>query len=287
MKQKNKLPLKAFFCLLLALLCNAIYAQLSSFNLTATPTPQTCLGNGALNFTVTGATAGAAIEFEVYLLPDTSQPVTTVTTLTATGLVSGNYSVVATQSLNGQSNSVTATATIADDTIPFAYTTTIVNANCQQGGSITVSITSGTASAYEIISGPQTFPQQVSNVFNGLQAGQYQLRVYDSCGDALVTTVMITQPAAAITINEPNSSQGALASCNTIGINYVFFSQSGADIAFPVTIQYTVHPPGGGAPAVINDAMAEGFISNYVVKEIPLISKLRMPVATSLKKRII
>ncbi|MHA3787365.1 gliding motility-associated C-terminal domain-containing protein [Flavobacterium hauense] len=269
MKQKNKLPLKAFLCLLLALLCNAIYAQLSSFNLTATPTPQTCLGNGALSFTVTGATAGAAIEFEVYLLPNTSQPVTTVTTLTATGLVSGNYSVVATQSLNGQSNSATATATIADDTIPFAYTTTIVNANCQQGGSITVSITSGTASAYEIISGPQTFPQQVSNVFNGLQAGQYQLRVYDSCGDALVTTVTITQPAAAITINEPNSSQGALASCNTIGINCVFFSQSGADIAFPVTIQYTVHPPGGGAPAVINDAMAEGFISNYVVKEIP------------------
>lgn len=269
MKQKNKLPLKTFLCLLLAFLCNTIYAQLSPFSLTVTGTAQTCLGNGALNFTVSGATPGAAMEFEVYLLPNTTQPVTTVTTLTASGLVSGSYSVVATQTFNGQSNSATATAVIVDNTIPFSYSTDIVNAGCQEGGSITVLTTSGTASAYEIISGPETFPQQASNVFSGLLAGQYQVRVYDSCGDALVTTVTITQQAAQINISQPNSTMGAMASCNTIEVNYIFSTISDVGIAFPVTIQYTVHPPGGGAPVIINETIATGYTSNFVAKEIP------------------
>jgi gliding motility-associated-like protein len=210
------------------------------------------------------------MEFEVYLLPNTTQPVTTVTALMATGLVSGDYKVVATQTLNGNSNTATATATIIDNSIPFAYTTSVVNVNCQIEGSITVQVTSGTASSYEIISGPETFPQQGSNVFSGLQAGQYQVRVYDSCGDALVTTVTVAQQASQIYFTSGNSGQGALSSCTTTTIEYTFYADAaGAGIAFPVTIKYRIYPPGGGAPVIINAAMATGENANYVTLQIP------------------
>jgi hypothetical protein len=119
LKQKNQLSLKVLLCLLLTFLCHDIHAQLSPFTINVASSPQTCLGNGSLNFTVNGATPGAAMEFEVYLLPNTSQPVTTVTSMTANGLVSGDYKVVATQLLNGQSNLATATATIIDNSIPL------------------------------------------------------------------------------------------------------------------------------------------------------------------------
>lgn len=271
MKPKNRLILRALLCLLLMLFCHNIYAQLSPFSLALTPAPQTCLGNGALNFAVSGTTPGAAIEFEVYLLPNTTQPVTTVTTLSATGLVSGDYKVVATQTLSGQSNTTSANATVIDNTVPFFYTTTVVNKNCQQEGSITVVVTSGTAVSYEITSGPQTFPQQPSNVFSGLQAGQYQVRVYDSCGNALVTTVTVSQQSAQIYIGSTVTSQGALPSCTTTDISYVFFTDvaEGQNIAFPVTIKYTVHPPGGGPPVIVTGTVASGFTSNSVTEYIP------------------
>jgi gliding motility-associated-like protein len=270
MKQINKSALKVFLCFLVFFLCHDLRAQLSPFTINVTSSPQTCLGNGSLNFTVAGATTGAAMEFEVYLLPNITQPVTTVTTLSATGLVAGDYKVVATQTLNGQSNSATANATIADNTVPFSYTANVVNVNCQQEGSITVVVTSGTASAYEIISGPETFPQQTSNVFSGLQAGQYQVRVYNDCGDAFVTDVMVTQQAPQILFSTVNSFEGALPSCSTISINYSFYTLANdAGIAFPITIKYKIYPPGGGAPVIIDDAMATGNSSNYVLKEIP------------------
>jgi gliding motility-associated-like protein len=145
-----------------------------------------------------------------------------------------------------------------------------VNVNCQVQGSITIQVTSGTASYYEIISGPETFPQQSSNVFSGLQAGQYQVRVYDSCGDALVTAVTVTQQAPQIYFTGGTSGQGALPSCSTTTIGYTFYAdEAGAGIAFPVTIKYRVYPPGSATPVIINAAMATGWDSNYVQTEIP------------------
>ncbi len=269
MKTKNKLPITGLLSLLLTLLCHNAYSQLADFTIAVTPSPQTCLGNGSLNFTVTGATPGSAMEFAVYLLPNTTQPVTTVTTLSASGLVAGGYKVVATQTLGGQTNSASADATIASTIIPLEYSTAIVNATCNQGGSITVTVISGTADSYEIIAGPQIFPQQESNVFTNLQAGQYQLRVYDSCGDALVTAVQVGEQSPDITINPSGLTE--VVSCNTVNINYFFFAsaQPNGLIAFPVTITYKVYPPGGGAATLFTDVMPTGESYNYISKEIP------------------
>lgn len=269
MKTKNKLILTGLLSLLLTLLCHDAYSQLNNFTLSVTPSPQTCLGNGSLNFTVSGTTPGSTMEFAVYLLPDITQPVTTVTTLSATGLVAGDYTVVATQTLGNQVNSNSANATIASSVIPLVYSTTVVSATCNKGGTVTVNVTSGTADTYEIIAGPEVFPQQESNVFTDLQAGQYQLRVYDACGDALVTTVQVVQQSPAITINPSGFTD--VVTCNTVSMNYFFFAtaQPNGVIAFPITITYKVYPPGGGAPTVITDVMPTGEIYNYINKEIP------------------
>ncbi|RDI12306.1 gliding motility-associated C-terminal domain-containing protein [Flavobacterium sp. AG291] len=270
MKQTSKSALKVFLCFLVLFLCHDLRAQLSPFTIAVTSSPQTCLGNGSLSFVVTGANPQASLEFEVYLLPDAVQPVTTVTTLIATGLVSGSYKVIATQTLNGQSNFATANATVLDNTVPFAYTTSVLNVNCQHEGSITVNVTSGTATAYEIISGPEIFPQQASNIFSGLQAGQYEVRVYDSCNDALVTTVTVSDQVSQIYFSAINVGEGALPSCNTIKVNYNINSQgNNSEIAFPLTIKYKIYPPSGGTPEIVNQTIATGGSNNYISAEIP------------------
>ena len=44
---------------------------------------------------------------------------------------------------------------------------------------------------YEIISGPQTFPPQASNLFQLVQTGNYTIRLIDSCGNSVSTNVTV------------------------------------------------------------------------------------------------
>lgn len=44
---------------------------------------------------------------------------------------------------------------------------------------------------YEIIAGPQTFPEQASNVFSVDQAGTYTARIYDACGNASIKQITV------------------------------------------------------------------------------------------------
>jgi hypothetical protein len=74
---KPQIAIKRFLTALAALLFMAggpLYAQLDSFTITATGTPQTCLGNGSVNFTVNGNNPAATLSFAVYLLPNTATP---------------------------------------------------------------------------------------------------------------------------------------------------------------------------------------------------------------------
>ncbi len=75
------------------------FSQLSNFTLNVTSTPETCLGNGALNFSVTNTVTGSNIDYSIYLLPNVTTPIATITASSLTGLNAGNYRVVATQSL--------------------------------------------------------------------------------------------------------------------------------------------------------------------------------------------
>jgi len=245
------------------------FAQLANFTLTVTPAPQTCLGNGSLTFAVSGTTAGSSIDYNVYLLPNTTTPVTTVTTPSATGLVAGTYQVVATQSLGGQSNTATATAVIANNVIPLTYTLAPTQVRCGTDGKITVNVTGGTAATYEITSGPVTAPVQTSNVFNNLPPGLYNVRVYDTCGEAVVTSITLVQLNTTITIDPVSFPGGELPSCTTINIEHHYYCPANLDIFFPLTFTYTVTPPGGGAPTIITETVAGGADDNVIGTTIP------------------
>ncbi|NDI98454.1 gliding motility-associated C-terminal domain-containing protein [Flavobacterium sp. LaA7.5] len=269
----NHLPIKKTIAVFVLLFCTLFsYGQLPEFTLTVTPTPQTCLGNGALTFTVTGNDPAASIDYAVYLLPDTTTPVTVVTANTATGLSAGSYLVVATQSLGALSNTSQANAVIANQVILLTYGLTTQKVQCGNDGLITVNVLTGNAVSYEILSGPVTTPQQASNVFNNLPTGLYTIRVYDNCGEAVVNTVQVIQDNTAINIGGPVFIGGELPDCNTIvvGNNYTV-ATSGYNIFWPLTFQYSVYPPGGGAPSIVTETVTTGSITNpnTVYAEIP------------------
>src|SRR5690606_11819369 len=118
------------------------FAQLDSFSLQVDVTHQTCYGNGVLTFTVTNTTPGPNMDYAIYLLPDTTNPVATITTSTLTGLVSGTYLIVATQSLGGSSGTQQEEVTIDNLIVPLTYVANSI-ITCPNDGVITVNVTSG------------------------------------------------------------------------------------------------------------------------------------------------
>lgn len=234
------------------------FAQLPDFSLTVTPTPQTCLGNGSLSFGASGTVSGASISYAVYLLPNISTAIANTSATTLNSLSSGSYVVVATQSLNGQSSTATANATIVNNVVPLQYTLVPGNVTCNNNGTVTVDVSSGTAVSYEITAGPVTKPLQTSPIFTGLPAGLYQVRVYDNCGEAVVVSVTLIQVAAQVNIGQVALLGGALPSCNTIQVSNLYSSPLVNGIIYPITLNYTVYPPGGGNPTVVTQNVAGG-----------------------------
>ena len=179
--------MKKITLLLMALFVSWIsYGQLPEFTLTVTPTFQTCLGNGSMNFTVTGTDPDASIDYAVYLLPDTTTPLVITTTPSVSGLQSGDYMVVATQSLDGESNSQQALVTISTEIDTLVFNLDEENVKCGNDGVITVNVTAGNPDEYEIMAGPVTVAPQSSNVFEDLPVGLYQIRVFDDCSEPSV-----------------------------------------------------------------------------------------------------
>ena len=164
------------FPLLMLVVSWGAVAQLPNFTVSASSTAQTCLGNGSLAFTVNGIDPDASMAYQIFLLPNTTTPVATVNTPAAPNLIAGNYLVIATQTLGGESNTATVNVTIQDEVNPLEYTLSAGMA-CDGDGMITVNVVSGNAESYEIMAGPVTAPPQNSNVFDDLPAGLYQVRV--------------------------------------------------------------------------------------------------------------
>lgn len=229
--------------------CFYSFAQLPAFTLEVAATPQSCLGNGMLTFTVSGTDTAATIEYDIYLLPETEVPFVTVTATTVQGLVAGEYIIEATQTINGQYYTATATAVISDEIMPFAYTTQLTNTQCGADGVITVTVTQGNAISYEIIAGPEIRALQASPVFSGLPPGQYQVRVHNDCGDAYVATVQLVQVVPQFYISENFFTEGALNSCGAITAGHIYANNN--PMVWPVAFKYTVYPPGGGEPEIV------------------------------------
>lgn len=255
---------RSLFTFSLFLFCMAAFAQLPDFTITVVPTAQTCLGNGSLAFSVSGTNPSANIDYTVYLLPDTATTVGTTTSSMLNSLEAGDYLVVATQSLGGESNTASVNVAIADDTEPLNYTIAGTSVHCGNDGAITVNVTSGSGPfTYEIMSGPLTFPEQASNVFSNLPGGSYQVRVHDACGDANVVTYQVLTVPPGIVIDEPIAENGMLSSCTTIDVTHYYAPGGGnSEIFFPLQFQFTVYPPGGGTPVVVTQNVPAGIPTN-------------------------
>ncbi|MBF00833.1 MAG: hypothetical protein CMP77_12770 [Flavobacterium sp.] len=221
------------------------FAQLDDFSLDVTVADETCDDNASLTFTITGAIPGSTFLYTVYKLPDVVNPVEVTNADTVTNLDSGTYLVVAEQSLNGESLSVEQEVVIENAIEPLTYTISSFSQNCTTGGVVTITTTSGMAAEYEIISGPETRPLQTSNVFQDLPEGTYNIRVFDVCGQGVVTTYTLVLEAATPVVSAPQFEDVITTGCTSAIITNTISYPEGVAISYPLTVTYTIYPPDG------------------------------------------
>lgn len=234
--------LNIFFLVSLVFTTNIVFSQATNLSLTVISINETCPGNGRLNFFVSNATPGGTVIFTVYKLPNLSTPIVTTQANTFTGLVAGNYRVIATESLpNGSVNTRQKDALILDAIIPMQLNFQVIDKTCLHLGKVTVLTVEGNPVLYEIISGPIILPPQNSNVFNNLPDGTYQIKVTDDCGEFVTRSLIIKNIVTDIIISQSNIK--AL-DCNTLEVNSSIVAISG-EINYPISVQTTIFEPSG------------------------------------------
>ena len=219
------------------------FSQIDNFTLSVSSTNETCAANGTLSFSISNPLAGASVLFSIYKLPNITTPITVTSTSPFTGLGAGTYRVVATQSLGSLSASKQQEVTIQNLIAPLTYQISSTKVTCGNDGVITINTITGTASEYEIISGPETRPLQPSNVFSNLSVGIYQIRVKDICNESVVQTYQLesTSTQLAITLGVP-----VMAGCDSVNIGFIIdtVDENGV-IKFPLQINLTLTTPQG------------------------------------------
>ncbi|MBF6609435.1 MAG: gliding motility-associated C-terminal domain-containing protein [Flavobacterium sp.] len=256
-----------FLLLCIFLLPTAVRAQLGGFTLTVTAINESCPGNGSLNFTSTGVTPGATVLYNVYKHPDLTTPIATLAANSLGALSAGTYRVIAVQSLGGQSSSEQQDVVINNIIAPLQFGITVTG--CSGNTTLSVTVTQGSASSYEIFSGPVTFPAQPTSSFNPVPNGNYQIRVFDACGEAVVQSYTVSTVESSIAIAAGTTTSGALQSCDSILTANLLTPAAGALIQFPLTLEYTIYPP-SGAPIVVSQTVNSGIaLGMSVVQVIP------------------
>ena len=139
-----------------------VFSQLSNFNLSVVAQNGTCTTNGTITITVSNTTPGATILYSIYKLPNLTTPVSVQSTGSLSGLGTGTYRVIATQSLGSDSGTQQQDVTITNQLVPLTYTVSGEDEVCGFDGTMTVNVTTGTALQYEIFSGPVIKPLQPS-----------------------------------------------------------------------------------------------------------------------------
>ena len=163
----------------------------SALSATVATVNPTCAANtnGSIDITTTGGIAPYSYNWG-----------NGVTTEDRTNLPAGNYSVIITDANNC---TLSKTATL---TQPGVLTVSVANAtqvSCYGGnnGSATTATTGGTTPYSYIWNDNNTLATRT-----GLTAGSYTVTVNDAAGCAATTTVTITQPAAALSVNISSST---------------------------------------------------------------------------------
>lgn len=264
-----KSPLRLKCCVFLFLFLSSFsFGQLSNFSLTVTPTNETCTANGSLNFNVSNTTSGATIVYTIYYLPNTTTPISVQNTTSFSGLVAGNYRIVALQSFGGQTSSQQQDVTIVSLIVLLTYQLSGIPANCNNNGQITVAVTSGVAVSYEIFAGPIIKPLQTSNIFTGMIAGQYQVRVFDACGEGVVQTFTLL-PGVGTGVGLQISGGVLNIDCTTSFLN-VSINASATTLNYPLTVTITVQNTNGGSLTTINQLFSSSFQAINVLQNVLL-----------------
>ncbi len=251
----------AVFLLFFSILFSQIsFGQLATFSLHVTSVNETCTANGSLTFTTSGTAPGAIVLFRIYKLPDTINPITITNNNTFGGLTSGNYRIEAIQSLGNLSNTQTQNINIANLISPLAFHIFSTPVQCGATGSITVNVNNGNPVSYELISGPILATPQSSNVFTGLVPGHYDIRVKDDCGEGLVQTFLVSEVPLPSFLGVQVSTVPSciMTDCNTLPYNFDVYSTVPYLIPYPLQIELTVFPPGGGPTFVLNQTLVSG-----------------------------
>ena len=250
---------KLYLIIFLSFIVQASYGQLSNFTLTVTKTDESCTGNAALNFNVANTTPGSTIIYRIYRLPDVVNSIAVLSANTFGGLTSGTYRVVATQTLGNASGIQQQDITISDTRTYITYEVAGTASGCDSG-TINVTVLTGNPATYEIISGPVTVAPQASSSFTNLPSGTYNIRVNDICGEGVVQTYTLTfYNPPNIIINTFDTICQRLTACNSTGVGYSINAYpSTSTIRYPLTVQLTVIPPGGGTPIVQTQTIPSG-----------------------------
>ncbi|MBF6642440.1 T9SS type B sorting domain-containing protein [Flavobacterium sp. J49] len=216
-----------------------------SFTITVTATQETCAGNGTITINVSNPDPAGSIVYVVYKLPNLTTPFASSTSNIINGLTAGDYHIVVRETVGSTTTIQEADITISSTVTSLTYTVQVTNEACSDNSTAIVNVISGTASIYEIFSGPITFPPQSSNTFPGLPTGVYRIKVIDHCGNALVQTFVVDSNPEGLNITAPDFSNTVPPSCNAIVASHTITQASGTVIAYPLTIQYVLYLPGG------------------------------------------
>jgi len=248
------------FIIFVSLWNQNIFAQLLDFELVVVATDETCIGNGTLTFTVNNPTPGATILYTVYLLPDTVNPIYSSVEPFVGSLDAGTYKVVAIETLGTSSLTVVVDNVVVNDSmaVPLQINASSIAHNCNVGGEIIVNTLSGTATGYAITEGPQLMPWQASNVFNGMPEGMYTIVAYNECNEAYPYTFFHELNPAPPVVSGPLFQPVSDGDCDWVTISNTIEYPEGTGITYPLTVEYTIIPPGGGTPEVVTQYYETG-----------------------------
>jgi gliding motility-associated-like protein len=233
------------------------------FNFTATSTSESCPGNGTISFNSTDTNPNGSIVYFVYKLPEVSIPLSIVSTNSISGLGFGTYKIVAKEYVGTTFVSKEATVEIENNVIALTYSITTLNSLCSNLRDVIINVTTGNPVYYEIFSGPVTFPLQSSNIFTNVPAGVYQIRVFDNCGNGVVTTFTVLIGPNVLNIGSQKKTNIVPTSCDSVIVSHVLTPSVGGSISYPLTLQLTATLPDGSAPLVFNVAIPTGDTNSY------------------------
>lgn len=248
-----------------ALLFHYVAVAQNPFSLTLTKTDQSCPGNGSLSFTTSGGLPGAPVTYRVYLLPDTANPVAVITNPSVQGLNAGSFSVTATQGTGSGALTDTKTIVIANTFVPLTYSLTGHDATCGPNGKIEVSVNSGTASSYEIMTGPVTRPPQSSPSLSGLPGGVYQVRVTDNCGNGIVVTHTVFSQGPILSVSPGGSPSPVLPGCFLVARRHTISVSNQTPIVYPLSLQWILYPPDGSPAVIANQTLTTGPTNDAII----------------------